>query len=278
MKPSELRTVMSKDFIDISFFRFTAKLVLVLSFPFFSVPFVVMLTQTVLGNCGSEELIKFLIISCNGLQGTSLSFLFVLHPKLRNLFRKKVSSNGSKASLAPSAISRSSNKKGESPEPISPISSWNELVVRARNSICESNLYSTEPHAATISSSPDPTKNRFSLMVQPASLQNTQQDSKRRHTIRDIMQLAKSNSSKNPPSIPTVAKCVTPPLPKNIPNQILDDVQLFDYYYKNLNSIFIQEFPQNHHQEATVDIKPQNVNRKFDDLMEVNSFINNIVP
>lgn len=274
MKPSELRTVISEDFINISDFRFTAKFVLVLSFPFFTVPFIVMLTQTVLGNCGNEELIKFLIISCNGLQGVSLSFLFVLHPKMRNLFRRKISSNGSKASLAPSAISRCSTRKGESPEPIS---SWNDLVVRARNSICEGNSYSTEPHAAAISSSPDPTKNRFSLIVQPTSLQNIQQDSKRRHTIRDIMQLAKSNTSKNPSSIPTIAKCVTPPLPKNIPNQILDDVQLFDYYYKNLNSIFIQEIPQNHHQEATIDIKSQNANRKFDDLMEVNSFKNNIV-
>lgn len=55
---------------------------------------------------------------------------------------------------------------------------------------------------------------------------------------------AKNNLPKNgQPALP--AKCVTPPLPKNIPNQILDDVQLFDFYYKNLNSIYINEATPN---------------------------------
>lgn len=208
-------------------------------------PFVTFLVQANLGNCGNEELIKFVMVSCSALQGISLVLVFFLHPKVRKMlksFNKKVSTNASDASLAPSAIStKSSTRRNES---IEPFNNWNDFVTQARNSICEGNLYTTEPQLI-ISSSPDPTKNRFSLVVQP-SLDPSHQDPKRRHTIRDIMQLAKSNAPKPSRIIPTVAKCVTPPLPKIIPNQILDDVQLFDFYYRNLNSVFIQEVPQHH--------------------------------
>lgn len=49
------------------------------------------------------------------------------------------------------------------------------------------------------------------------------------------MRRAKTDFTKN--SIPQL----NPPLPKKIPNQILDDVQLFEFYYKNLNIINFTE-------------------------------------
>lgn len=214
---------------------------------------------------------KFLIISSYALQGITLSFIFFLHPKVRKMFksfRKQGSANGSDASLA----SRSSIRKGKN---LKPINSWNDFVIQARSSICEGNFHTTEPQTA-VSSSPDPTDNRLSLILQPPRrLQNVHQDTKRRHTIRDIMQLAKSNSPKHPTAVPTVAKCITPPLPKVIPNQILDDVQLFDFYYKNLNSIFIQEIPQNpqtSYRDTTT--RSQDVNQKFDELLNAKKFKN----
>lgn len=231
-------------------FRLTTKLV-TLSFPFFWLPFVIMLFESIHNTCGWEELNKFLMISCEALQLVVLSFIFFAEPRVRKIFknfdrrhfcRKKISSQDSDASLAPSKISGNFSCKEEAYEPIN---SWNDFVIRARSSVCEGNLYTIEPHSP-ISTSPDPppAKNRTSLVLKPPSSNQIKTDTTRRHAIRDIMWRAKNNVPKGgsvTSLTPTAAKCVTPPLPKNIPNQILDDVQLFDFYYKNLNSIFIND-------------------------------------
>lgn len=210
-----------------------------------------MLIESLHNTCGWEELSKFLVISCFALQVIALFAIFFAQPKVRKalknfdkrrLCRKKISSQDSDASLAPSRISRNSLCKDEAYEPIN---SWNDFVIRARSSVCEGNFYTLEPHSP-ISTSPDPpsAKNRISLVLRPPNSHQMKADTTRRHAIRDIMWRAKNNLPKggnSTSSTPTAAKCVTPPLPKNIPNEILDDVQLFDFYYKNLNSIFIDD-------------------------------------
>lgn len=56
----------------------------------------------------------------------------------------------------------------------------------------------------------------------------------KRRPIRQIMQ----NTKRNSPRVDRVKlrKVSVPPIPKVIPNQILDDVQLFDAYYRSLDS------------------------------------------
>jgi hypothetical protein len=46
-------------------------------------------------------------------------------------------------------------------------------------------------------------------------------------------------AKKNLPHVENIAprKLSAPPIPKIIPNQILDDVQLFDAYYRSLDSV-----------------------------------------
>lgn len=184
---------------------------------------------------------KYLLIACQALQPVALCLVFLFHPKVKKLIKNLIKpSNGSEASLAPSGASRSTISKEKA---LMPINSWNDFVIRARSSICDENIYTIEPQRS-ISSSPDPTTTKSRLSMLGHSTHNLDTpDQKRRHTIRDVMWRAKNNVPKTAP----VTKCVTPPLPKNIPNQILDDVQLFDFYYNNLNSVFISENPPNEH-------------------------------
>lgn len=222
--------------------KFTTKLILVFCLPFFTMPLISLIIETCFGKCGFEEVIKLVVLSGQAAQTFSLSFIYISHPKVRKVFKnitKKISSNGSDASLAPSGVSKSSTTKDESEQ----INSWNDFVIRARSSICEGNVYSTEP---SISSAPDPTslKSKISLINRPNT--SYQQYDPKRRPIRDIMHRAKGAVCKpSSATVQPIAKCVTPPLPKNIPNHILDDVQLFDFYYKNLNTVFINESPLN---------------------------------
>lgn len=217
---------------------------MIIVWPFFFLPFIIMLVDTMHNTCGWEELSKLLITSSYALQLIMLNFVFFLNPKIQKLFEnfypcfwKKISSQESNVSLAPSKTSRGSDG-------LEPIHSWNDFVIRARNSVCNENLYTTEPRLS-ISTLPDPptSKIRTSLVISPSNNAKVNSDQTRRHTIRDIMWRAKNNFQGNEsvPENQPIAKCVTPPLPKNIPNQILDDVQLFDFYYNNLSSIFIDE-------------------------------------
>lgn len=233
--------------------KFSTKLIIVLCLPFFTMPLIMLVIETCFGPCGLEEIVNLLMVSCQTMQAVSLSFIYFLHPKVRKIFKnisKKVS-NGSDASLAPSGISKNSTANDEN----EPINSWNDFVIRARSSICDGNLYSIEP---SISSAPDPKslKSRISLINRPNT--SYQQYDPKRRPIRDIMHRAKSTVSK------PIAKSVTPPLPKNIPNHILDDVQLFDFYYKNLNTVFINENPSNN--LSPVNCDPENVAQNVVDV------------
>ena len=213
-----------------------------------------------------------LIISCQSLQLLSLTLIYLLHPKIRNSLKKitkKLQSNNSDSSVAPSGASQSTIiTNSQSKEPIC---SWNDFLMRARNSISEENVYVVDPRRA-VSESPDPVpvQNRSSL---PDS--KITKEAKRRHTIRDIMMGAKNESPRSSKVLaPAVAKNVANPLPKNIPNRILDDVQLFDFYYKNLNSVLIEENHPNKDRLKDDSTKESSV--KFDDLLSESSSLKRI--
>lgn len=133
-------------------------------------------------------------------------------------FSSRFSPHESNASLAPSKLSVNRDE---------PLHSWQDVVACAKNSVCYEN---------DISTAPEPYRNRDEVIYElPRPI-----DSNRRHTIRHVMMRAKHNNISNIEDI-MPPKVITPPLPKNIPPEILDDVKLFDFYYKNLDSIFITD-------------------------------------
>lgn len=122
---------------------------------------------------------------------------------------------------------------------------WDNFVAQARKSISErnENFYSAEPRPLSVSSQPDPTRSRFSIASQDSiSSMSSLGSNLPRDSLRSIMFRAKHNMTREeslanhhqPPIAPL--KIVPAPVPKNIPNAVLDDVQLFEYYYNNLSS------------------------------------------
>jgi hypothetical protein len=78
-----------------------------------------------------------------------------------------------------------------------------------------------------ISSLPEPYVNS----VNKQNPSNDSRDNHGRKTIRQIMLQAKNST------VQTKESLLPKNSPKNIPNQILDDVQLFELYYKNLDKM-----------------------------------------
>jgi hypothetical protein len=159
------------------------------------------------------------------LQSISLCVVFFI-PSKSNLKLNsywsvnKISTQNSNASLAPS--SQLSFNRDD------PLNSWQDVMIHAKNSVCYEN--------DVVNDLPEPYRN--SADADRRSTESLSQPKRNsRHTIRQVMLRAKSNLGQIEEIAPK--KCCTPPLPKIIPNQILDDVQLFDFYYKNLDSIFI---------------------------------------
>lgn len=209
-----------------------------------------MTIQTLDGSYGCEVLLKITLTSCDALQAISLlCIIFLSHPIARKMFKAlsfKKSSNSSHASLVSPKISRIDHHGSNVP-----ISSWNEFVSIAQNSISDENFYTIESRIYEyISTSPDPTKKKFSSVPKTSSQHQHYAYPNRCHAIRDIMIHDKNNVSKKIPETPFTTYG-TQPLPKNIPNQILDDVRLFDYYYNNLNSVFITKNPQTNNVDET---------------------------
>jgi hypothetical protein len=140
-------------------------------------------------------------------------------------FTTKHSSHESNASLAPSRLSINRDE---------PLYSWQDVVACAKNSVCYDNEIAS---ISSISTAPEPYKNHNEVIYELPKAVN----GSRRHTIRHIMMRAKNNNNLSQIEEIAPRKVSTPPLPKNIPAEILDDVQLFDFYYKNLDSIFIAD-------------------------------------
>lgn len=199
--------------------------------PFF-LPFLINTASSTFNYCNWEEFLELSLTFIELLQSISLCLIF-LTKSLKTFsipeipwFSTKFSPHESNASLAPSRISSPSSRD-------EPIYSWQEVVSCAKNSGCYENEIAS---ISSISTSPEPHKNCNEVIYEvPRS-----SDGSRRHTIRHVMMRAKNNNLSNVEEI-MPKKVISPPLPKNIPSEILDDVRLFDFYYKNLDSIFIAD-------------------------------------
>ena len=136
---------------------------------------------------------------------------------------------------------------------------WQDVVMKARNSIHETVLVekSASPEAA-----PKPRFTMKEIVLRATgtlkeNLNNSEEQSspstaKKKFSMKEIVLLAKNSRSKETWSKNLSAQekfrkssehfksfgdePSTPPLPKDIPDQILDDIQLFDFYYNNLDN------------------------------------------
>lgn len=161
-------------------------------------------------------------------------------------FTTKLSSQESNASLAPSRLSINREE---------PLHSWQEVVACAKNSVCYDNEIAS---ISSISTAPEPYKRNDEVIYEfPKTVHGS-----RRHTIRHIMMRAKNNNNLSQVEEIAPRKVSTPPLPKNIPPEILDDVQLFDFYYKNLDSIFITDGTESIKTRSTDDTKNEDVEKR----------------
>lgn len=195
----------------------------------FLLPFIFILISSLTEVCHWEDYYKLMMTFFEFLQTIAVCIILFLPPivnlpKLKNFWSTtKISSQNSNASLAPSRLSYNE-----------PLNSWHDVVACAKSS-CHENVLENESVTTTISTIPEPYKNDDN-----GSLKNLRlSDSSKRHklSIRQVMLRAKSNLSHLDEIHPR--KCSTPPIPKIIPSIILDDLQLFDFYYKNLDSIHI---------------------------------------
>lgn len=197
--------------------------------PFF-LPFLFLTSSSIFNCCKWEEFIELSLTFIELLQAISLC-LIIFTKSLKKLsvpeipwFSTKFSPHESNASLAPSRLSVSRDE---------PIYSWHEVVACAKNSGCYENEIAS---ISSISTSPEPHKNCNEVVYEvPRS-----SDGSRRHTIRHVMMRAKNHNLSSAEEI-MPKRVISPPVPKNIPSEILDDVKLFDFYYKNLDSIFIAD-------------------------------------
>lgn len=131
---------------------------------------------------------------------------------------------------------------------------WQDVVCKARHSVDEhrqespKNCGSTRVTMKDIVLRATGTISRENSIVQPNS-----SEVKKKFSMKEIVLLARSSMPKENISVKDETKQEkfkrtstkfksfddtpsTPPLPKDIPDQILDDIQLFDFYYKNLGN------------------------------------------
>lgn len=189
--------------------------------------------------CEFEFYSKILLLTIDALKGIFLSIFIILHSRIWNsckvlpnlkIFTKQGTTESNVNLSLPRNFSAKAINQQDSVD-------WDNFVASARKSIIEhnENFYSAEPRPSSVSSQPDPC--RFSIISQDSISGHLPRDS-----LRSIMFRAKHNMSRSE-SVASQApiaplKCVVPPpVPKNIPDEILDDVQLFEYYYNNLSSI-----------------------------------------
>ncbi|XP_070506349.1 calcitonin gene-related peptide type 1 receptor-like [Chironomus tepperi] len=188
----------------------------------FTLPIILSLFSSMFGLCGWEHTYRFLHEFLEFLQILSICILyFIPFPKtpskLKSWSSTKTSSQNSNVSLAPSRLSHHRDDA---------YSNWHDAVVYANSTAC----YDNDIVYENISTLPEPYK-----ADNNENVNNPRNSSNQRHTIRQVMLRAK----KNLPNMENVSprKLSAPPIPKIIPNQILDDVQLFDAYYRSLDSV-----------------------------------------
>lgn len=198
--------------------------------------------------CSWEFSSKILVLLIDAAKGFLVSFFLILHSRILKCCEALPNFKMfTKQSTTESNVNLSLPRNFSAKDPVD----WDNFMVQARESIekisreKQENFPSIEPRSLSINSDPDPTKSRVSAisLISQFSQDSGIAGSQRRDTIRNIMYRAKhDNLSRGESSaVPTIAapvKCVIPtPVPKNIPNEILDNVQLFDFYYNNLSSL-----------------------------------------
>ena len=197
-------------------------------------PFVSMIVTEASKNVHRKEINECIVITMKALQGILVSILCFYCDKvfikvLCQVFksRERNSSVDSQENLAPK---RSKNSLQSTPDfqPKSDCNSWQEVVIRARNSVSDPNSISIHI----------PTQKRTRKLgvstkdsVQSLTNNNLSLEIPQKHALKAVVLRARRPISIAPP--------LSPPIPKHIPDEILDDVQLFDFYYKNIDTIFI---------------------------------------
>lgn len=243
-KLKELQGEQLKDFMKIQLIfasRFLSKHLLAFSF-LFLLPLIIHLIQRESFNvCGSEETFQYILIVSCALQGIWLVPLIMMDKEILKVVKSSQAddSNGSNVSLATSEVEEKQL--------------WLDLVRQAStSSFCHENFYSIDPSPPVLRNFPSRRQRTQSENI-PQTHQ-TKVNFEQRRNIRDVMRRAKTNFPEQQ----------TPPLPKNIPNQIFDDVQLFDLYYKNLNSLCLAENIKNNPER---EIKEDNAIRRMKKLL-----------
>lgn len=201
--------------------------------PAFWMPFVCMIVTEASADSHRKEINECLVITMEAVQGILVSILcFYCDIDFRKVLcqvfksRERISSVDSQENLAPKKLKTSSQSSPDF-QPKSDCSSWQEVVIRARSSI-------SEPNSINIHI-PAENRTRKQGVSSKGSVQrlingNLSLELPQKHAFKDVMLRARPIS---------IAPPMSPPIPKHIPDEILDDVQLFDFYYKNLDSIFI---------------------------------------
>lgn len=193
--------------------------------------------------CSWETESKVLLLTIDAVKGLLVSIFVISHSRIlkccESLPNLKIFT---KQSTTDSNVNLSLPRNFSPKDP----TDWDNFVAHARESIEKSsrekdeNFHSIEPRSLSINSDPDPTKSRISTIssISQFSRDGSVNGVQRRDTMKNIMYRVKhDNMSRTDSCVSTPVKCPVIPVPKNIPNEILDNVQLFDYYYNNLSSL-----------------------------------------
>lgn len=205
----------------------------IICLPTFWMPSLCMIITETSQDNHRKEINECIVIIMEALQGILVSILcFYCDRDFRRVLcqvfksRERISSVDSQENLAPKK-SKTSLQSSTDFQPKSDCCSWQEVVIRARSSI-------SDPNSINIHVPTEKRKRKLGVhskdSVQRLTNGNLSLELPQKHAFKDVMLRARPIS---------IAPPMSPPIPKHIPDEILDDVQLFDFYYKNLNSIFI---------------------------------------
>lgn len=229
----------------------------IISLPAFWMPFVCMIVTEASADSHRKEINECIVITMEALQGILVSILcFYCDSDFRKVLcqvfksRERISSVDSQENLAPKK-SKTSSPKDSSPDfqPKSDFCSWQEVVIRARSSI-------SDPNSNIINIPAEKRTRKLGVglnnSVQRLTNGSLSLELPQKHAFKDVMLRARPIS---------IAPPMSPPIPKHIPDEILDDVQLFDFYYKNLDTIFISSVIPQAFDEVKIEEKRSSVQK-----------------
>ncbi|CAO1397390.1 unnamed protein product [Diamesa serratosioi] len=227
----------------------------IICLPVFWMPFGCMIITEISKDEHRQEIRENFVILMKALQGILISILcFYCDKDFRKVLcqvfksRERILSVDSRETLAPKKSKSSTQSSPDSP-PKSDCCSWQEVVIRARSSISDPNSISIHVPAQKrtrklgVSSKDN---------VQRINNINSSLELPHKHAFKDVMLRARPLS---------IAPPMSPPIPKYIPDEILDDVQLFDFYYKNIDTIFISSVIPQSVDEVKIEEKRSSVQK-----------------